>query len=120
MVIALLLQYDSVLAETMQSCASSVQKINRVTRPLTKIVLRYSPSYSGTKITAQGAIEGSGEYTNIDESYVVREVCRNKDWSFVVVIQPEWFINLHRGWVPSKELRQSNEDFESNKKRPQK
>lgn len=73
--------------------------------------LRSKPSNSADKIVNEKAssILHTTEYQQVDYSERLREVCRQKDWSRIQVLEPDWLTHV-TGWVPVKALRAIQRD----------
>jgi hypothetical protein len=73
--------------------------------------LRSKPSNSADKIVNEKAtsILHTTEYQQVDYSERLKEVCRQKDWSKIQVLEPDWLTHV-TGWVPVKALRAIQRD----------
>lgn len=73
--------------------------------------LRSKPSNSAVKIVNEKAssIIHTTEYQQVDYSERLKEVCRQKDWSKIQVLEPDWLTHV-TGWVPVKALRAIQRD----------
>ncbi len=43
-------------------------------------------------------------YITVTKGYIVRENCRQGDWSQITVLSPDWLRKSHRGWVKTRYL----------------
>lgn len=73
--------------------------------------LRSEASGSSAKIVNEKATNALGEtiYQQVDETERLREVCRQKDWAKVQVVEPDWLTHVS-GWVPVRALRAIDRD----------
>lgn len=67
---------------------------------------RQTPSEDGAPIKNEKAsrIFKSVQYHQIDSSTTVRQLCVQRDWSKVQIVEPDW-LTFVKGWVPNKVLR---------------
>jgi hypothetical protein len=72
------------------------------------IFIRTGPGEKFGKIINQKAtsILGKTQFISIDNSVTVYEECTQSGWSKINVTDPDWLRESHKGWVPSKTLRQ--------------
>jgi hypothetical protein len=65
------------------------------------INLRTGPGTEYDRVVNHKATDiiGSTQYASIDSSTRVLEECRQGEWSWIRVIEPEWLRDSHRGWV---------------------
>lgn len=73
--------------------------------------LRDTPSASGKKIVNEKATEilRSTQYHGVDQTTRLTELCRQKSWSKIRIVEPDW-LNHVVGWVPVSALRQIQRD----------
>jgi hypothetical protein len=65
--------------------------------------IREGPGTSYDKIVDEKASRAlkKTKYITIDDTVTVYEECTVSDWSRIRVVEPAWFTDSHRGWVPS-------------------
>ena len=73
--------------------------------------LRAAPKRSGERIVNDKASSAMKEtqYQQLDQTERLKELCRQKEWSKVQVVEPDWLTNVV-GWVPVSSLRQIERD----------
>ena len=73
--------------------------------------LRSSPSGTAARIVNEKASSVLNEthHQQLDQTERLKELCRQKDWSKVQVVEPDWLTNVI-GWVPVSSLRQIERD----------
>lgn len=103
--------FKSVGRAVAQSCEGGGIVTNDEVSVSGSIDLRDKPSSSADKVINEKAssILGTTEYQQVDNSERLREVCRQKDWSKVQVLEPDWLTDVN-GWVPVKSLRTIQRD----------
>lgn len=100
-------------ASTAVECGSGSRKSGQVLGVNgTEVLLRATPSASGTKLVNEKAtrVLGRTMYLQIDNSTTVLEECTQGDWSRVRVQEPDWLRNSHIGWVETRSLRKKKTD----------
>lgn len=94
-----LLTARSVIAEPV-SCGDAAEESGKVYSVTGKRVnLRDGPGTSYGRIRDE-----SDKLATLDEGYIVRENCREGDWSQINLLSPDWLRKSHRGWVHSSFL----------------
>lgn len=61
--------------------------------------LRSGPGRSYERIRDE-----SDKIAKLEDGYIVRENCREGDWSQIDLLSPDWLRKSHRGWVYSRFL----------------
>lgn len=81
------------------------------------IDLRQTPDARGKKIVNEKAtsIFKTTQYHGVDQSTRLTELCRQKDWSKIRIVEPDW-LNHVVGWVPVSALRQIERDSSGTRK----
>ena len=78
----------------------------------TSINVRKGPGTQHDRIVNEQAsgILKKTVYVQLDNSVTVHEACRDGDWSYVWVVEPDWLSDSHRGWIASRFLRPIERD----------
>lgn len=72
----------------------------------TGIALRDGPGNSSERLINKKASESLGEtvFLEVDNSCKVEILERDKEWSKIAVVEPDWLKNTHIGWIESKNI----------------
>lgn len=70
------------------------------------IILRDGPGNSYEKLVNKKASDALGEtvFLEVDNSCMVEILDTDKDWSKIAVVEPEWLVDTHTGWIESKHI----------------
>lgn len=81
------------------------------------IDLRQTPDANGRKIVNEKATEilRETQYHVVDQTTRLTELCRQKSWSKIRIVEPDW-LNFVVGWVPVSALRQIQRDSSGTRK----
>jgi len=103
--------FNRVVASVPQTCEGGGIVTNDEVSVTGSVDLRSKPSDKADKLINEklSSALGSQEPQQIDNSERLREVCRQKDWSKVQVLEPDWLTHVN-GWVPVKSLRAIQRD----------
>lgn len=101
------------IAADIQPCGKESVRTGQTLRVTgSNIYVRAGPGEKFDKIINQKAtsILKRTEYITIDNSVKVNEECTQSGWSKISVIELDWLRESHKGWVPSKALRDQKID----------
>lgn len=103
--------FKGAVGKVAQTCEGSGIVTNDEFSVNGSVDLRSKPSESSKKIVNEKAssILHTTEYQQVDYSERLKEVCRQKDWSKIQVLEPDWLTDV-TGWVPVKALRAIQRD----------
>lgn len=103
--------FNKTVASVPETCEGGGIVTNDEVSVIGSVDLRSSPNGKSDKIVNEKASNalGTTHYQQVDNSERLKEVCRQKDWSKVQVLEPEWLTNVN-GWVPVKSLRAIQRD----------
>lgn len=107
--------YDQSLEHDIASTTSSTAKKNIEIFDVIKNSDLYSePNDKSNKLINQKATKALGEvhYLSIDKSCKVIIKESNGDWSKIQVVEPDWLITTHIGWVKNNVLKYPKNEIE--------
>lgn len=109
--------FDKTVAKVPEACeGGGIATGDEVT--VSKMLdLRETPSASGKKIVNEKATEilRTTQYHGVDQTTRLTELCRQKSWSKIRIVEPDW-LNHVVGWVPVSALRQIQRDSSGTRK----
>ena len=79
-----------------------------------EIEIRLGPGEEYDKLINKKATEifEKTQYANVDHSVKIKITEQKGNWSKIRVVEPDWLINTHIGWIPSKYIIEENRDAE--------
>ena len=98
--------FNTTVASVPETCEGGGIVTNDEVSVTGSVDLRSAPSDSADKMVNEKATSAIGETVlqQVDNSERLKEICRQKDWSKVQVLEPDRLTHVN-GWVPVKSLR---------------
>ncbi|WP_313392062.1 hypothetical protein [Sphingobium yanoikuyae] len=109
--------FDKTVAKVPEACEGGGIATGDEVTVSKSIDLRETPDASGKRIVNEKATEifKETQYHGVDQSTRLTELCRQKSWSKIRIVEPDW-LNHVVGWVPVSALRQIQRDSSGTRK----
>ena len=109
--LAVAVQYLVPLSEIPMPCGKSGLTSNDSVSVSERFEIRTGPNNATPRLKNEKAsqIFGETQYHVVDNSTELAVLCRDKDWSEVQIVEPDWLRDV-RGWIPNKIVREIKTD----------